>query len=111
MSWFRSTPQSPTRDPSQTESGEYKPLDRNERQACWAARDAYFACLDRNDILNPLKDGAKATSKCGKESEAFDRDCAASWVSCAQTGELERKHIGKQDEKRPRPYTALHSMT
>lgn len=81
MSWFRSTPPSPKQDPGQTESGEYKPLDRNERQACWEARDAYFACLDQNNILDAIKDEPQAKQKCGRASDAFDRDCAASWVS------------------------------
>ena len=81
MSWFRSTPSQPAKDPSQTETGEYKPLDRNERQACWDGRDAYFSCLDRNGIIDAVKNDGEARRKCGKESEVYERDCAASWVS------------------------------
>ncbi|PSR75829.1 cytochrome oxidase c subunit VIb-domain-containing protein, partial [Coniella lustricola] len=55
--------------------------DRTERKRCWEARDQYFACLDRNNILDALKD-EKATAKvCGAESVVFERDCAREWVS------------------------------
>lgn len=55
--------------------------DRTERRRCWEARDAYFACLDRNSILDALKD-EKATAKaCGSESVGFENNCAREWVS------------------------------
>lgn len=55
--------------------------DRTERKRCWEARDQYFACLDRNNILDALKD-EKATAKaCGAETAIFERDCAREWVS------------------------------
>ena len=81
MSWFRSTPPAQQKDPSQTDAGEYKPLDRNERTACWDARDTYFACLDQHGILDAIKDEAAAKKKCGPQGQAYERDCAASWVS------------------------------
>ncbi|KAL9080843.1 MAG: hypothetical protein Q9159_007500 [Coniocarpon cinnabarinum] len=80
MSWFRTTPQE-TPDPSQNTDGSYKPLARSEREACWTARDAYFTCLDRNGILDSLKDAEEARRVCGAQEEAFARDCASSWVS------------------------------
>ncbi|KAL9048557.1 MAG: hypothetical protein Q9162_007664 [Coniocarpon cinnabarinum] len=79
MSWFRTTPQE-TPDPSQNTDGSYKPLARSEREACWTARDAYFTCLDRNGILDSLKDAEEARRVCGAQEEAFGRDCASSWV-------------------------------
>jgi cytochrome c oxidase assembly factor 6 len=54
---------------------------RAERQKCWAARDAYFACLDANDIVDALKEDKKAVQCCGRESAGFEKDCAAQWVS------------------------------
>ncbi|KAK4250056.1 cytochrome c oxidase assembly factor 6 [Corynascus novoguineensis] len=54
---------------------------RAERQKCWAARDAYFACLDANGIVDALKDGKKAAATCGGESAGFENDCAAQWVT------------------------------
>ncbi|KAG5930055.1 hypothetical protein E4U42_003216 [Claviceps africana] len=53
---------------------------RQERAVCWASRDAYFACLDANNILDANKDAAAAKRACPRESDAFERDCAAAWV-------------------------------
>ncbi|KAG5986928.1 hypothetical protein E4U54_005215 [Claviceps lovelessii] len=53
---------------------------RHERSLCWASRDAYFACLDANDILDANKDAAAAKRACPRETDAFERDCAAAWV-------------------------------
>lgn len=54
---------------------------RTERKKCWESRDAYFACLDRNNILDALKDDKPAAKQCGGESALFERDCATEWVS------------------------------
>ncbi|XP_044722144.1 cytochrome oxidase c subunit VIb domain-containing protein [Hirsutella rhossiliensis] len=54
---------------------------RAERQQCWAARDAYFACLDAHDILDATRDPAAARRACPRESDVFERDCAAAWVT------------------------------
>ncbi|KPM38446.1 hypothetical protein AK830_g8114 [Neonectria ditissima] len=53
---------------------------RQERTVCWAARDAYFACLDANAIVDANKDAAAARSACPEPSADFERDCAAAWV-------------------------------
>ncbi|KAF9870726.1 hypothetical protein CkaCkLH20_11828 [Colletotrichum karsti] len=53
---------------------------RNERRKCWDARDAYFGCLDRNNIVDALKDDRQARKACGAENTDFERDCAAAWV-------------------------------
>lgn len=89
MSWFSSsstsnkqstssTSSSPSSSPS---SSDYKPLDRTERQACWEARDGYFSCLDKHNILDAIKDADAAKKSCGPENEVYERDCAKSWVS------------------------------
>ncbi|KAF3914962.1 hypothetical protein ABW20_dc0110253 [Dactylellina cionopaga] len=54
--------------------------DRTERQRCWESRDLFFACLDKNDILDSVKDGDAASKKCGSQLKGFERDCASSWV-------------------------------
>lgn len=54
---------------------------RNERQRCWEARDTYFACLDRSNILDAVKDAEAAHKACPAEEAAFERDCAKAWVS------------------------------
>lgn len=64
----------------QVRSGARAP-DRTERKRCWEARDSYFACLDRNNILDALKDEKAAASACKNEAVVFERDCAKEWVS------------------------------
>ncbi|KAF4981895.1 hypothetical protein FZEAL_2364 [Fusarium zealandicum] len=53
---------------------------RQERQVCWAARDAYFACLDANSIVDANKDASAAQRACPTQTADFERDCAAAWV-------------------------------
>ncbi|KAK0667463.1 cytochrome oxidase c subunit VIb-domain-containing protein, partial [Cercophora samala] len=54
---------------------------RAERARCWEARDGYFACLDRNNIVDALKEEKAAGKACGAESKVFEKDCAAQWVT------------------------------
>lgn len=54
--------------------------DRTERRRCWEARDAYFACLDKNNILDAIKEDKKAAAACSAEATVFERDCAKEWV-------------------------------
>ncbi|CAG5135845.1 unnamed protein product [Candidula unifasciata] len=45
---------------------------QEERQKCWASKDAYWQCLtDNNDD----------TSKCGKERKEYESSCIKQWVS------------------------------
>ncbi|CAK7564293.1 MAG: hypothetical protein SEPTF4163_002182 [Sporothrix epigloea] len=55
---------------------------RAERLRCWESRDLYFGCLDRNNIIDAVEQpgSAAALKACPKESEQFERDCAAQWV-------------------------------
>lgn len=55
---------------------------RTERAVCWAARDAYYGCLDANNIIDASREpGASAAAKkCPEASAQFERDCAAAWV-------------------------------
>ncbi|KAH8757201.1 oxidoreductase-like protein [Diaporthe sp. PMI_573] len=54
---------------------------RTERRRCWESRDAYFECLDRNNILDAVKDEKAAAKQCGGESAVFEKDCATEWVT------------------------------
>ena len=56
--------------------------DRTQRAKCWEARDVYFRCLDKNQIIDSIKEGGKAAKVCGNESKEFEANCASSWV-CA----------------------------
>ena len=54
---------------------------REERARCWESRDAYFSCLDGASIIDPLADPSAAKRACGAQSNQFEKDCAAQWVS------------------------------
>jgi len=50
---------------------------RDDRKRCWDARDAYFLCLDKANILAP---GSETGKLCSKERKNYDGACAKSWV-------------------------------
>ncbi|KAF7311902.1 hypothetical protein MIND_00201600 [Mycena indigotica] len=54
---------------------------RQDRQACWDARDAYYACLDSAGVVRPGSEGPKV---CRAENRVYERSCAQSWVSVYQ---------------------------
>jgi cytochrome c oxidase assembly factor 6 len=62
---------------------EYRPPGRQTRAKCWDSRDVFNQCLDRNNILDAIKDKEAADKTCGKESDLFEKNCASSWVSLA----------------------------
>lgn len=76
MGWFSSTTRS-----DEIRSGAAIPT-RSERAVCWAARDAYYACLDANSIVDASREpgASQAARACPEASAAFERDCAAAWV-------------------------------
>lgn len=53
---------------------------RNARAHCWQARDAFFECLERNSIIDSIKDAETAQRQCGEQSTLFEKECARSWV-------------------------------
>lgn len=53
---------------------------RSQRALCWEARDEFFKCLDANGIVDSIKHADKAKKSCGKEEQAFEKECVASWV-------------------------------
>ncbi|KAI1430786.1 oxidoreductase-like protein [Xylaria sp. CBS 124048] len=57
--------------------------DRNERKQCWDARDNFYKCLDKHDVIDALtgEGKKKADSHCASEDKAFQQDCAAAWVT------------------------------
>lgn len=54
--------------------------DRTSRARCWEGRDLFFACLDKNDILDGIKEDGKARQKCAKEVAEFEEACSKTWV-------------------------------
>ena len=67
--------------PTPSADGSFEAPSRSSRAKCWAARDAYFTCLDRANILDAIKDADAAGKACGKEDQKLGKECAASWVS------------------------------
>ena len=55
--------------------------DRSQRAKCWEARDAYFRCLDKNEIVDSISEKDKAERACAVDGRGFEASCAASWVS------------------------------
>ena len=58
---------------------------RHSRERCWAARDAFFDCLDAHGIIDSLSLKGKgkdlAAQKCRQEDIDFGKECVGSWVS------------------------------
>jgi cytochrome c oxidase assembly factor 6 len=50
---------------------------REERAACWTARDAYFTCLDQNGVIAAGDD----KGPCQREKKGYEGSCSRSWVS------------------------------
>ncbi|KAH7378808.1 cytochrome oxidase c subunit VIb-domain-containing protein [Pyrenochaeta sp. MPI-SDFR-AT-0127] len=66
-----------------TAGGAFESPSRSNRKQCYAARDAFFECLDKNNVLDSIntKDGrAKAASFCAQLDQEFEKNCAHSWV-------------------------------
>ena len=55
--------------------------DRASRVKCWEARDKFFECLDKNNIIDSIEEDAKARKQCAPELQGFERECIVSWVS------------------------------
>ncbi|KAJ7765846.1 cytochrome oxidase c subunit VIb-domain-containing protein [Mycena maculata] len=52
------------------------PPTRQERQKCWEARDAYFACLDGVGVVKAGTEG----KACLVENRVYQQTCAQSWI-------------------------------
>ncbi|KAI0912571.1 oxidoreductase-like protein [Ustulina deusta] len=57
--------------------------DRSERRQCWDARDNFYKCLDKHDVIDSLSgEGKKTADKhCAPEDKTFHNNCAAAWVT------------------------------
>lgn len=79
MGWLPWSSSSSDDAPKSSDGGRIAP-DRSSRERCWEGRDRFFACLDKNDILDAVRDERNARGKCGKELEEFEGACAKAWV-------------------------------
>jgi len=82
MGWwpFSSSPSGPNNLPRSSDGGRIAP-DRSSREQCYEARDVFFACLDRHDILDATKHDREARRNCAKEIAEFEAACSRTWVS------------------------------
>ncbi|KIW11184.1 hypothetical protein PV08_10484 [Exophiala spinifera] len=78
--WLGGSPApAPPARPKSSDGGFVAP-DRNSRELCYESRDNFFTCLDKNDILDAIKEDDKARKVCAKEVTDFERDCARTWI-------------------------------
>jgi len=80
MAWLPGFGSAPSSDASK-EKAAYEAPDRVKRAKCWDSRDAYFQCLNKNNILDAIREKEAAEKACAKESASFEQNCASSWVS------------------------------
>ena len=78
MGWFSSSASSAADSAaaSAPSAGAAAP-DRSQRAQCWTSRDAYFGCLDKNNVQAP---GQEGEGVCKAENDEYRSKCAASWV-------------------------------
>lgn len=88
MGWLTSSSTGSTNEkpatieaPKPSNDGGYIAPDRTQRALCWEGRDGFFACLDRNNIVDSVRESEKAASLCSVENQKFEKNCATSWVS------------------------------
>ncbi|EAW09551.1 cytochrome c oxidase subunit 6B family protein [Aspergillus clavatus NRRL 1] len=77
MGWLPWSSDSTT--PKASDGGRIAP-DRTSREKCWEGRDNFFACLDKNEIVDSIKEDKEVRRKCGKELAEFEGACAKAWV-------------------------------
>ncbi|EDU49171.1 cytochrome c oxidase subunit vib protein [Pyrenophora tritici-repentis] len=82
MGWFSSGAKEES-GVKKTEGGAFESPSRSNRKQCYAARDAFFECLDKNQILDSIngKKGRENSERlCGQFDKEFEKNCAHSWV-------------------------------
>jgi cytochrome c oxidase assembly factor 6 len=83
MGWF-SSDKKDEGGPAKTSGGAFESPTRSTRKQCYGARDAFFECLDKNNLLDSIntKTGReKAQTFCAELDQEFEKNCAHSWVS------------------------------
>jgi cytochrome c oxidase assembly factor 6 len=81
MGWFSSSTEET--GVKKTAGGAFESPSRSNRKQCYAARDAFFECLDKNQVLDSIntKSGReKAQTFCASLDKEFEKNCAHSWV-------------------------------
>lgn len=79
--WLTGSSQTPAKpEAKKAQDGGFVAPDRNKREICYESRDIFFECLDKNDILDAIKEDDKSRKVCPQEVADYERDCAKSWV-------------------------------
>lgn len=82
MGLFTTNPSPPSPPPpTPSPDGAFEAPNRDRRAHCWQARDAFFACLEKHQIVDSIKEKDAAEKGCGEEGRGLERECASSWVS------------------------------
>ncbi|KXL44614.1 hypothetical protein M433DRAFT_77169 [Acidomyces richmondensis BFW] len=83
MGWFGRTNSNDSglAAPEPSKDGGYVAPDRSARARCWESRDIFFVCLDKNGIIDSVKEDEKAKQVCAPELKEFEKSCASSWVT------------------------------
>jgi cytochrome c oxidase assembly factor 6 len=74
-----SSPSSTNSQKTSSDGGRVAP-DRSSREQCYHARDVFFECLDRGDILDAIKHDGEARRKCAREVVEFETACSKAWA-------------------------------
>lgn len=90
MGWFSSSPSNALTAPEPSNDGGYIAPDRTARAQCWEGRDSFFRCLDKNGIVDSVKEDEKARKLCAPELKEFEAACASSWVCLDIQNEMEQ---------------------
>lgn len=81
MGWFGASSSQPSPPPpAPSQDGGFIAPDRSARAVCWEGRDSFFQCLDRNNIIDSVREDQKARNVCAPELKQFESACASSWV-------------------------------
>ena len=87
MGWFSFGKETESHAPEPSNDGGYIAPDRSARAQCWEGRDAFFRCLEKNDIIDSVKEDEKARQACAPELKEFEKACASSWVGRRHDGD------------------------
>ena len=90
--------------PKPSNDGGFIAPDRSARALCWEGRDGFFACLNKNNIVDSVREADKANTLCSAENAAFEKNCATSWVSRAcmrEDKQRQRRLFGNLPGQRP----------
>lgn len=70
-------------------------LNKDQRQACWNARDTYWSCIDDKAPKYQATSGAAEPKECLQLRKLFETSCPSQWVK-----HFDRKRTYEQFKKK-----------